>query len=50
MEKWVKPSVWENSTTLNFDENNFLTFKTRRNRKLVLLNTMTLYMNTKMIA
>ena len=24
----------ENSTTFNFDENNYLTFKTRRNRKI----------------
>ena len=28
----------ENSTSFNFEENNYLTFKTRRNRSLILLN------------
>ena len=32
--KMGETSVWENSTTLNFNEDNFLTFKTRRNRKI----------------
>ena len=29
-------NVWENSSTLKFNEDNFLTFKTRRNRKISL--------------
>ena len=32
--KMGETSVWENSTTFNFNEDNFLTFKTRRNRKI----------------
>ena len=27
-------NVWSNSTTINFDDNNFLEFNTRRNRKI----------------
>ena len=38
----------ENTTTLNINNQNSFSFKTRRNRKLISQNTMTWFMNIKM--